>query len=459
MAYRTPSFSSPQPEDEATARIVRGAGIPTGQQQPINPRENFEANVRAGYPSTERIIRPTGRTSSAPGMLSSSEDLAPPPAPPKLREVRSSQPLPQRTEHGHEGDSNRGVHALKEMGRSFLLSGLNPMAAAGSFIGTLINPQSVHDRDYNRDVRRYQQSAKPEIEAIEAENRGKIQQAQRDEAYYKSLESYAKIGDQRIDRRNKDEDRDIAAASRARDDVRLETSARHGQAKDAVNFAAETGNVIDPETVKGTVFERYAGQKLTKQQRDRLFQMTDADTGEESIYNYDTNERTVIPGVTGRIQREPSSGPSSGDRSLAKMNAQQRVAKEYTGAHVEQLINDYARGLYSTDAQEAGITWEDEQAAKAEGTTPEEPDYSTMSAEQLNQAVAGMLAGKAKTKGAVIRAIQARARRAAEDIVRRDLENLEQRYTEEEVGGGEKAPAASTRVDRKKKRTGLLDVQ
>ena len=109
----------------------------------------------------------------------------------------------------------------------------------------------------------------------------------------------------------------------------------------------------------------------------------------------DTLERKEVPGVVRRVPEERDE--PAGD---ATKRAEARVGAEYTGEHRSQMVKQRAEGLYSTYAQQEGITWETERDAR---------DGDQEAIRRVGQ-------------------VRARAEREAERIVRDDLDRLRDKY-------------------------------
>jgi len=313
----------------------------------------------------------------------------------------------------HGGVGSRLKDAAKFGLRSLLLSGGNPLYALGAGVGAFVNPQAEHDQKYNREMASWQPTAEAEMDVIKKSNAGKIQQGEAQNKYYDNLTARERIIDSRTGRAER-------ASDRQRGIQDTEQQRRHAQAKDVFDAAFKTGQPI-PESLRGSAYEPWIGKTLKPHERDRITAITDAQTGEVSRLNLDTGERLPVEGVTGRTQRPEGEGPTGNDRANAELRARQRVAKEYTGTHTQEMIDQRAEGIYSTLAQKAGITWKDEQAGDDDDNA----------------------------KGPLIRQLRAQAQRDAKDIVERDLKALHEKYTEEELGTVQKNSTAGQRVGKK----------
>jgi len=285
---------------------------------------------------------------------------------------------------------------------------------AGGFGLGLIDPDVHHELTYREKLAQYDERRRNEAELATIGQRARLTEAQ--------------IGNLEADNKRADATAKIAAEDKAYDRTHKERTASETERH---NRAMENKPTRAPSTVQTTTDKD--GNLLER----------------DPVTNEWVPAKRQGGGNVTRPTRQPSGHLSASDRSLAKERAKIRVNKEYTGSHISSMIDDYAKGLYSTYAQEAGINWEDEQAAKSEGAAPDEPDYSGMSADEVASALPKLLAGgQTKTKGPIIRAVQARARKEAEAIVKRDLEALESKYFEEEMGkfGSGATSTAPTRV-------------
>ena len=333
-------------------------------------------------------------------------------------------------------------------------------AGVGAFGVGVVNPQLAHDLAYGKELALYDERRKREHDQqrrdIEAEKtRVGLESDKADIAYKTAL-----IGNLNTDNNQKALD------------------SKNKSAGEAVKLAQKYRQPVPLESVKGTIYEGFANlvpaaelnlEDITKfapygfvPDRKTQAELEKALGGSFpngfSRVASDSTPQTFRDERTGKVyytemEKDPQTGKSrpvlkqmqgekltprveKPDQGLARNQARVRVSREYSGEHINSMIADRAAGLYSTYAQRAGITWQDEQAARQEGVGEDEPDTSRMSDVELQVYMREMMTGggKAKkTKGALIRAIQSQSRREAEAIVKRDLERLEDKYFEEEL--------------------------
>ena len=296
------NHSNVQPDTQP--RIMRRGTEPVA----IPPQTGFDQAMRVGGPqppapqqqapmSNQRVMR-----AQAPAQ--GYEDIPQPPPAVQIRQPNLA-PRPQLDpEHGGEGDSR--LSDAWEVGKEGLRRG-GLMGLIGGMVGGLINPKAGHKLRYQHQVADWERQAKPEIEATNAQNKAAMEQGQAANISYDNQMNRGKLLDMRISRDERTADRRTAEEDRQRTIGNTEAQRRHQVAKDAVDFAAETGTTVDPNAVKGdTAFQQYAGKQISKQQRDQIIHLTDEEG--QYTYNKQSKELEQIPGVGGRerVKRGPS---------------------------------------------------------------------------------------------------------------------------------------------------------
>jgi hypothetical protein len=108
-------------------------------------------------------------------------------------------------------------------------------------------------------------------------------------------------------------------------------------------------------------------------------------------------------------------------RARAQIKAKARASRDYTPEAYEKEVQAYADGRYQTLAQAAGIDWQYEQDAAGKG------QYGFVDTE------------KAKN----VAQVKAEARKWAEEVVNKKKQQLEEAYTEEELGSVSSTSTAS----------------
>lgn len=407
------------------------------------PRETFDASMAA---MSEREIDRRLRPEMIP------PSVTPPaasPVPPMVERIEPSPadvsgstiPATVKTTAPRRIDTAPPVHEQHKGGfvsrvKDALKVGLNEAGEGGiarglgGFVGGLINPQAAHDQKHEREMKKYERMRKRELEedrfALDTEyKQAAIDNIEEDNRRARENDTYTR------------EDRRIAAEDR-KAGLERQVDAEDRQAIE--DFAiAFPGEPLTEGVIKGTRYRNQIGKipaqkKSGTEQRPRYSFIKQAD-GTYKRVDQDTLAVEDVPGVRASV---PGSGS---DKDAAKLRAKNRVAQEYTGQHINQMINDRAAGLYSTYAQEEGITWEIEQQAKLQPIQETDQSIEALQA-AVEKAGLGAFAkgGDPATQRKALREridnVRARAMAEAKAIVERDLQGLESRYIDEELARG-----------------------